>query len=734
MGVDLTNCDREPIHIPGKIQGHGYLIAMDQETGHVMYCSNNIEELLEHPPKELLGKSLNIFEKGSSCFNNYKRIEDHINLIKKEGLQEEFSFLVIEIHNVSYYAIFSVSGRYLVIEFEKALMEFRDKGRINSVVRKMVNQEKFDVLFNDVTQEIKRLIDYDRVMIYQFLEDGSGKVIAENKNENLESYLDLHYPESDIPKQARALYVINKVRLIADVQAEDSPLLSLSNEILDMTHCRTRAVSPMHIEYLKNMGVASSFSVSIVVDGNLWGLISCHNYTPKTIDFSVRQSAELLGEIISSVISNKSKESSLVFEGNFRRIHQEYQKRLMMDDYIDNVLFKAENNLLSVTEASGVAMFFEENFHQAGKVPPKEFVLKLIKWFLTQNEGDIFHTNNLTGFLPEAEAYTSCCSGVLIMVLSRETGDAIVWFKPEIKSIITWAGKPEKSVEIRKKDGNMVYEIHPRKSFEAYSELISNKSDSWSKEELKSAEKVKQIVLETSLRKSKELKTLNEKLKEAYDELDTFSYTISHDLKTPLTVIKVNAQLAHRMTDDPSIKDKMQKIVSGTNEMTEMMDEILNLTKLNYSEVLFDTIEMKPLIKKIVEECIIAYNNPKTEVRIGEIYDLRGDQIMIYQLFTNLIGNAIKYSSKVESPVIQVDSRSEKGTTIYEVKDNGIGMNPEDLPKIFELFTRFSNAKAFGGSGVGMTIVKRIMDKHHGEIGITSKVGEGTTFILKFNQ
>ncbi len=735
MKINLSNCDREPIHIPGKIQSYGYLIALEITSQRIAFCSENIHEIFDVPHQEVLGKSLDIFQKETSCYANYERFEAQIHSILNEGMKDMYNSMVINIHGKPYHSVFSISGKYLVIEFESVISDIREKNRINNVVRKLVNEDDFEQVLKDVSKEVKNLIGYDRVMIYQFLEDDSGKVVAEAKKDNLDSYMDLHFPESDIPKQARALYLLNKTRLIADVFSENSKVYSETDEILDMTHCKSRAVSPMHIEYLKNMGVKSSFSVSIVVDNKLWGLIACHHYEAKRIDFELRQIAELLGEIISLVVNVKSKEVNSQLENSFRKIHQDFVEKLLMDDYIDSILIRNDSNLLNVTEATGVSMYFEDNYHKLGDTPPKDYVRRILTWYLANFEDEVFHTNKLADHFPEAIKYKDCCAGILIVVLSRETGDAIIWFKPEKVGVIQWAGKPEKAVKERLQNGEIIYGIHPRKSFEAYAEKISNRSENWSMAEIKSAERVKQIVLEsTLLNKTKELKNLNDRLKEAYDELDTFAYTISHDLKTPLTVMKANAQVLYRVAKDDFMKEKIAKIINGTNEMTEMMDKILNLTKLNYSEVLFDTIEMKPLIKKIVEECIIAYNNPKTEVRIGEIYDLRGDQIMIYQLFTNLIGNAIKYSSKVESPVIQVDSRSEKGTTIYEVKDNGIGMNPEDLPKIFELFTRFSNAKAFGGSGVGMTIVKRIMDKHHGEIGITSKVGEGTTFILKFNQ
>ena len=732
MKIDLTNCDQEPIHIPGRIQSFGHLVAIEIATQKVAFCSENVNDIFECDALDLLGNPLNVFGKETACYSNYLRIEEHVKLILKDGIRDINSSIIININEKPYHVIFTISGKYLVIEFEEVISFINDKHRLNNSVRKLVNEPELEKLLSEISLEVKKLIGYDRVMIYQFLEDQSGKVVAEAKNEDLESYMDLHYPESDIPKQARALYVINKTRQIADVFSTDSNVISKSDVPLDMTYCKTRAVSPMHIEYLKNMGVVSSFSVSIVVEGELWGLIACHNYTSRRIDLEVRQSAELLGEIISSVITVKSKEKNIFQEAKFQRIHLEFQKKLLLNNHIDKVLMDRQNNLLNATNATGVSMFFEDHYHSLGATPPKEFVQRLLKWFVKNHQQDIFHTNHLSEYFPEAKGFVHCCSGILIVLLSMETLDAIIFFKPEVKSQITWAGKPDKAVEMRKQGGEMVYEIHPRKSFEVYTENISDRSHSWSQEEIKSAEKVKQIILETALLKSKELKDLNAKLQEAYSELDTFAYTVAHDLKTPLTVMKANAQMIKRVSNDENILDKINKIVEGANDMTAMMDEVLGLAKISSTEMHLQKVDMKSLLKKVVENGIVAYETPATEVAFENIQDVFGDPTMLFQLFQNIVGNALKYSAKNEKPQLNISARNSSSWIIYEITDNGIGIAKEDLPKIFELFERFSNAKKYHGSGVGMAIVKRIIDKHNAVIDIKSELNKGTTIILKF--
>lgn len=333
--------------------------------------------------------------------------------------------------------------------------------------------------------------------------------------------------------------------------------------------------------------------------------------------------------------------------------------------------------------------------------------------------------------MPEAEAYKDVASGVFIRVLSRETRDFIIWYKPERKSTIQWAGKPEKIVAERIEKGKLKYDIHPRKSFEAYTQYITGTSKKWFQEEIKAGTYIKDEILEAALYRAKELKNLNAKLTEAYEELNTFSYTVSHDLKNPLTVIKTNAQLLLRTCEENS-SDKLRNIINKVDDVSFMMDEILNLTKVSSSELVFKTINMTSLLERIIQESKTAFEATRTQVIVENALDISGDPTMIYQLFSNVVNNAIKYSAKVENPRVVINSYNENGRTVYSVEDNGIGIDNAKLPKIFDVFERFDNATGFQGTGLGMAIAKRIVDKHHGEIKIESTLGEGSKFYLYF--
>ncbi len=305
--VDVTNCDREPIHIPGNIQSHGFLLAIDKTDTTVRYVSGNLITKTGMEPSLVLGKPFEWF------LQQCRITLQSISLTQLFSFGEATVFdtvnpILAEVQQVPYYLIVHASGNNLLLaEFEPSQPAIETElNRIIGVsVSRILEGRTVKAVLDNAARQVRDIIQYDRVMIYRFWEDGHGEVIAENKADNLEPFMGLHYPASDIPKQARELYLTNFTRLIGDVETETSPLVAFdngSNEAppLDLTHSTLRAVSPVHIQYLKNMGVAASFSVSLVSHNKLWGLIACHNSTPNVIDYRAREAARLLGQILSS--------------------------------------------------------------------------------------------------------------------------------------------------------------------------------------------------------------------------------------------------------------------------------------------------------------------------------------------------------------------------------------------------------------------------------------------------
>lgn len=732
LSIDLSNCDIEPIHSPGHIQSHGFLITIDK-TLIIRFYSENIATFLNTVPENLLGQHIGTIESiiGKNEPPNF--INQLITFGKNNGFDQTNPFNT-DIQGKPFYLIISASEDYYLLEFEPAAQaESPDVQKmIGRSISEMLADKNLQNLLNNTALQIKKVINYDRVMIYKFAEDGHGEVIAEARNEDLAPWLGLHYPASDIPKQARDLYKINLTRLIADVNTIPSKIVTgnASNAALDLTHSQLRAVSPIHIQYLKNMEVDSSFSISLIYHQELWGLIACHNYTPRFIDYKSRESAKLIGQILSSALEFRQDEENQRVIDRLKASVDELVKLMQKHSNIEEALTGHETTLMDVTDASGAVLLYENNITKLGATPNSAQLLRLISWLKTNITEPVFYTNQFSSVYPEAAAYANIASGILVCTLSRELNEYAIWFKPEQLQVVNWAGDPDKPADITEND---ITTISPRKSFEVWSKTVMETSASWTNEELQSVMRLKGEIMYSINQKASEIRILNERLKQAYEELDTFSFTISHDLKNPLTTIKSYSQLLQR---DKSITPNSQKmlgrIVEGTNKMNVMIREVLEYSRIGRSEVEMLDFEPRPLIEDIISDLRVAYQSENLSTSIGNTPSIKGDPVMLSQIFSNLISNAIKYSLKADSPTVTIDGTVNGDEVVYVIKDNGIGIDKQQLPLVFELFKRLDNVQDIEGSGVGLAIVKRIVEKHKGKIWVESEPGKGSAFYVAF--
>jgi len=731
FSVDLTNCDKEPIHIPGKIQSHGFLVAVDKNSSAITYISENAGDFIKEQAISFLNKPLSalnhFIKQQDSAFN----IED---LLKLGIIRKSFDALSphpIEINGLPFYLIISSSKNDWLLEFEPVTLQFDIQSSIGRSASSMLQGKNISALLKGAAKEVKRLINYDRIMIYKFLEDGHGEVVAEEKEAELEGFFGLHYPATDIPKQARELYKLNLTRLIADVNIADSNIITFKeNEALDLTNGSLRAVSPIHIQYLKNMGVHSSFSISLISHGELWGLIACHNYSPKFIDYKAREGAKLIGQILSSALEYRQEEEDEKLIEQFKSTANALSEHLNRDKYLIEAITVHKRTILDVTKASGVAVIFENELKTIGDVPLEDDIKDLTEWLKTTNDESIYYTHRLSEIYSPAKKYKSIASGILSCAINKEMGEMIIWFKPEMITNVNWAGNPEKPV-VPSENGLM--SLSPRKSFEIWSEVVNNMSEKWMTEEVASVLRIREIIITNINKKANEIRLLNEKLQAAYEELDTFSYTVSHDLRTPLTSIKTYAELMLKNKSiDEGGKKMLSRILVGADKMNLLIKEILNLARVGRSEINFETVNIESLLKDIKSEVWSAYKSDHSVLILGQLPNIKGDKIMITQVFTNLIGNAVKYSAMVKEPKIEVSAYIDGGEIIYMVKDNGIGIDNRYYDRVFELFKRMDNVKEIEGSGVGLAIVKRVVEKHHGRVWFESKLNVGSTFFVAF--
>ena len=357
---------------------------------------------------------------------------------------------------------------------------------VGDSVQRLSNAANIGVLADTVALSVRELIGYDRVMVYKFDADGHGKIIAEARDPRLESLLGHHYPATDIPQRARELYLRNRVRVLVDVHYEPSLLKaaidgadSADNNPLDMSMSFSRSMSPLHLQYLKNMGVTATLVVSLVREGKLWGLIAAHHYSPRNVRFAVRAACDLLAEVMATRIAAIENYAHAQVAVMVRRLEQRLIEATSTEGDWRLALFRNPRTLLQPLEATGAALFTEGEVLTSGEVPSTPELRELLQWIDMQCKETLFSCSSVAKANPMLDSLTLTASGVLAVRLSTTRPDYLMWFRKEQLLTVTWGGDPSKPMV-----DNDPLKLSPRRSFAAWSEMVRSKALAWTSAEL----------------------------------------------------------------------------------------------------------------------------------------------------------------------------------------------------------------------------------------------------------
>lgn len=726
--MNFLDCHEEPIHIPGHIQSYGYLLGLDLKERTIKFYSENLKTLLGVDENFLNQKIDHYWD----VFAPILESPVYFSFKPQKNNESAKSMDIVLVNKENYHITIYHFDGILYLELEKSL---EDESRTQNFYKSVeaIQLAKDDkTIWSELVKNIAKITDYDRVMVYQFLESGIGRVIAEEKLHTMETYMDLYYPESDIPKQARELYTKNLKRIFSNIYTQPIPILSSLKEV-DLTYSSVRAMSPIHGIYLKNSGVSSSFSTSIVVENKLWGLVACHSSEPKHIDLYNRVQAELCTVIAANAYGSYRAKMRLNYEYDFSLKSASLKKKMSNFESFKESLFSNIKNIIKFSDADGLAIIADEDTKTVGATPDRQTILRIAEWAKLNVEDPIYVNDNFYNEYHQILDLGKNTCGVAITLFEKSSNVILIWFRKEFKNHIKWAGQPQKGeVETQKLFGKEKTFISPRSSFHIFSEEIRGKSRFWNRIDTTTLSKLREILLEILHSQFEKMTNLNRELSKLNEELDSFSHTISHDLATPLTVMKLNAQMMTRNVTDDQAKQRLTAIIGQIDNMSEMMQNVLQLSRLKHSEYEMSIVDPTAAIQKICEDAKFTYN-PETHLKLGNLPEIMGEKTLVYQVFQNLITNAYKYSSKKEKPEISISGAVEEACVVYRISDNGIGIPESEKGDVFKIFKRIDNAKSFQGTGVGLTIVKRIMKRIDGGVDFESHEGKGSTFILKFH-
>ena len=725
--VDLNNCDKEPIHILGKTQSYGVLLAFDLNSLELVQYSDNLRTIFD-----------------ASFINTLTSARD---LLKEDELQRVLDTLQVK-KSTSIEINLGDEIKLLIAHknAEQLIVELEPKGDITDPV---VYQQQLTEIVTELTAAsdeqdmcdraadlMRDFLGYDRVMIYRFDENWNGAVVSEAKEARLESWLGLNYPATDIPQQARKLFLKQGVRIIADVN--DTPVViepSLSpktNNPLDLSNAELRASSPIHIEYLQNMQVGATLTAAIVYRNTLWGLVACHNYGPKFINYYKRLSANFLTQVFATQLGLRTTNTNLEIVNRSNNVRSVLIEQMSQNWNIEEGLTNYETTLLDLTEASGAAILLDGNLSVIGSTPSRDQIFELKEWLFEQEfDEEVYYTKSLRKASEKFDEFKEIAAGVLCVPISKGNQNALFWFKPERKETVHWAGNPDKAV--LSKSGE---DLSPRKSFEKWLQEVDGQSQPWQDYEIAAAKALKQSISEIIIQKYDEVKRLNDKLEIAYKELESFSYSVSHDLRAPLRGIDGFAQIIkedyYDSLDDFG-KEALEVIITSTHKMNGLIDDILAFSGLSQRETSAQEFSVNELINDVLSFLQVEREYKGSEIVVSDNFPVTfGDRGMIFQLFNNLISNALKYSSKVDSPKVEIGFL-DQNPPVYYVKDNGIGFDMAHVDRIFGVFNRLES-EDYQGSGIGLAIVKRVVEKHQGKIWVESDKGKGSVFYFNLQK
>ena len=679
-GIDLAVCDREPIHVPGSIQPHGVLLVADPESGLVRYGAGDVagrvgrQDWLGLSAAELLGPAV------SDAVG--KEARGTLRQVRPPSAASTFD---VSFHSSGGWHLLELepasdaaSGTTLLPLLEAAAAAFERAGDMRQ-------------LSAIAATEFRRLTGYDRVMVYRFLEDDAGVVVGEEVAAHERSFLNHHFPASDIPKQARALYVRNLVRVIPDVGYAPAPLTPAwrEPEALDMSDCALRSVSPVHVQYLRNMGVAASASVSIVKDGALWGLVACHNASPRQLGPDVRAACRALAGALSRQI--KAREETDSYRERVRlRTHEDHIVDLLLrEGSLDDAISNHLGTIMGMLDSDGVAVLRGSELVKGGRCPSDAEIRKLIGWLAGRPGGQpTYATQSLVAHYQLPPAEQGLAGGILSMTLSTTEPWVVVWFRAEEVQVVNWAGNPHE--KMTQGPGGT---LNPRASFEAWTETVRGKSRRWTLPEIEAAGRLSVAV--TNVWQTRRIRDLNRQLLSTIEQkemlIEQKEYLlgeIDHRVQNSLQLVSSFLSLQARESDDPGLRDAIE-------EARRRIAAVSLVHRRLYSSEQLETVDAARYVDELLDD-LVASIGPEWDrhlVRDLQPVMVPNDRAVGLGLaLTELVINANKYAYGGAPGPLRVTLGEDRSRFRLTVADEGVG--------------RTSSRKGFGSKLLGALVAQ----------------------------
>lgn len=659
--LDLADCDREPIHIPEAIQPHGLLLLLDRRDLVVEREAGRMEAVTgraswrDRSVEDLLGE----------------RIASRLKVLASAEA-EGFAGRWRGANGLDYDVIFRPCEAGLIVEVEQSSQGAQPGieliSRLDAASATLERAASVGAVCERAAEAFRALTGFDRVMIYRFLDDEAGQVVAESRSPELESFQNHHFPATDIPRQARALYLRNPVRVIPDSGYEPQPIRPTAETPLDLSDCGLRSVSPVHLQYLRNMGVRASASVSIIVDGELWGLVACHSSRPQLLPFELRTAATNLARSMARQIKAKGDAELYRSRMRQRQLEEELIARLSPEQPLEAALADRGRELLELVDADGLALVGARGVFRLGVTPPEGAVRRLAAWVAEQPGLRPLATHALSSRFPDAEAWRREASGLLAVHLQGEQPATLLWFRAEIVETVRWAGNPTTAVK-----KGPAGQLTPRASFEAWSETVSGRSRRWSASQIESVMRLRDGLMDVAA--VAQLRDLNRSLAASLSERDLrleqqefLIREVNHRVQNSLTLVSSFLGLQARQSD-PAARTELLEARRRVRAVSMVHSRL-------YRAEAGSSVDLERYFAELIDDLGASMGADWSAQLDSDLTPVRveaGRAVTLGLILTELIINAQKYAYDGRPGPIRVCLEEDRSTLRLVVEDAGKG-------------------------------------------------------------
>ncbi|HEY9625963.1 MAG TPA: ATP-binding protein [Coleofasciculaceae cyanobacterium] len=765
----LEDCSEESIYAPGYIQPHGVLLVLQEPHLKIVQASENVEQFFGISAATLLGQNL-------QCLFSRPQLKRMANLLLQDHLERSNPFELKARRMASLSEAENLRGKALTFRStlhrttNELILELEPQppigkthtiqfyGHLQAAILSLRKASSLAALAETLAREVKAITGFDRVMVYRFEAAEHGVVVAEVKESHLESFLGLHYPATDIPMPARRLFLRNWVRQIPNINYIPARLLAIQDDPnaqpLDLSDCMLRGVSPNHVEYLQNMGVAGSLTISLIDDQRLWGLIACHHYSPKLVDYETRKTCEFLGQFASIELLHQQERELNIYRAQVKTIQDTMQREFLHDpSFIQQVLTRNATQLLDLVHAEGIAIVLDQSTSLIGRTPPIKDVRALLTWLPQLNQPEIYLTDCLAQSYLPAREFKGTASGVLaIAIVLHQKSYYLLWFRPEQIQTVNWAGDPRTSISV---DPDGAKYLTPRKSFELWQEIVQETSFPWQALEREAAQMMRNTLMLAVLEFSQAaLEQAAERAAIANRAKSQFLAKMSHELRTPLNAILGFTQVMSHSPNAPTEFREHLGIVSRSGEyLLALINDVLEMSSIEAGQLiltertfnlhrLLQSLQEMFALKALQNGLVLSFEKDESVPRY-----VCSDEAKLRQILLNLISNAIKFTTEgsvtvkitAESTRTMKQGRSDSDPSmlcytlilLVAVTDTGCGIDYHDWEAVFEAFVQTEQGRQAQGTGLGLSISRQFARLMGGDITIQSSVNQGSAFICK---